>query len=291
MTPVLEAASELPEGSVIAFMNGRGDTLVRYLEHVGAYWDNYIVLHGHRQITSKSTYKTPASEAIAWGATRLAEKDKRIRWSRRIAYMFGATHIIIDWGGARAPSTRVIEAMIAHAPGARMLARDREMVLLEIGTPSKTAHGPVPSARIEGTELEVAWQMRSSDRSAEGELAFDEDFTTMWTGRRGQRVGDWVEFEADEPRCLTGVGFTPGLRIERQPVAYSVEVLTDSGWKEVASQTRWEVPQTMVEKPGTGMIRIPFPSVRSGLIRISIIEGSPWPWSIAEFRAYGGECP
>ncbi|MCP4710047.1 MAG: hypothetical protein GY869_15595, partial [Planctomycetes bacterium] len=100
---IFAAASSLPPKAVIAFVRGRGYEIAPYLEHRGAYWVNYILLHGHRQITSKSTYMAPASMAIGFRVGSLRNKKTRLKWAQRIAYMFGGTHLIIDWGDQRTP--------------------------------------------------------------------------------------------------------------------------------------------------------------------------------------------
>ncbi|MCP4678117.1 MAG: hypothetical protein GY854_21905 [Deltaproteobacteria bacterium] len=291
-TEVLAAVSELPDDAIIAFLRGRGNSLIRYLEHDGAYWVNYVVVHGHRQITSKSTYKAPASEAIGPKVARLKDRNIRLKWAQRLAYMFGATHIVIDWSDQQAPELPQIELMLQDAPGAKVLVRDEHMALIEIGEPLQTAHGPVANREISGEPLDVHLRMRADHETVLKEYAVDDDPTTFWNGRRPQRLGDWVEFEMDQTHCLSGIAISPGLAIERHPTTYSVEALTNDGWKIVVEQKRWEVPQSLITKPGTGLIAIPFDEpVKAEMIRITLSSASPWPWIIANFKVYGsGQC-
>ncbi|MCP4606458.1 MAG: hypothetical protein GY847_39120 [Proteobacteria bacterium] len=288
---VLSAAAALPEEAVIAFVRGSGYHVIPYLSHDGAYWVNYIIHHGHRQITSKSTYKAPASQAIGSGAARLKDKEVRLKWSQRIAYMFGATHLIIDWGDQMTPPMFRIAQMLDSLPGAKIIVRDDHMALVDIGVPPDTAHGPVATSHeVTGELLKASWLLRANYWTEDTELALDDDLSTQWNGKWSQKSGDWVEFEASEKHCISGIGFTPGLGIERLPTGYVVEVLEESGWYTVFSQSRWEIPRNLIERPGTGLITIPFRSTRTKLIRITLTKGSPWPWSIAEFKTFKGNC-
>ncbi len=290
LSGVMADAAALPENAILAFLRASDESITKRLSHDGAYWNNYVMLHKHRQITNKSTYKTPASKAISLVASRLKNKSMRMKWSRRLSYMFGATHLIIDWSDQRAPSVQKIAGMLEGAPGATLLSSDEYMALVDVGVPPDTAHGPVPTKTLPGTPLEIDWEIRANYPTMDTEALMDDDFSTSWTGKTAQQIDDWLEFEADRPRCISGIAFTPGLKIERLPVAYNVELLTEKGWITALEQTRWEVPQSLIEHPNTGMISVPFEKTMAEVIRITITKGSPWSWSISEFKIYGGDC-
>ncbi len=291
-TPVLAAAAALPQDAVLAIVKGRGRTITRRIDADGAYWDAYVMIHGHRQITNKSTYKAPASESIQRSVVRLRNRAARLPWAMRLAYLFGGTHMIIDWRGASAPSNRVVEKMLPDEATTKIVARDEHMVLVEIEDFPGTAHGPVPATKTVDEVIDTTWKVRSSGAWSKNPTknAVDGDFQTRWSTRRSMSTDDWISFEAPGAVCVSGIGFTPGLGIERHPTSYTVEVYENGSWRRVAEQTRWEIPQTLVDRPGSGLIDVSIKPVQTKKIRIRSTCKTPWPWSIARFVAYRGSC-
>jgi F5/8 type C domain len=291
-TPVLEAAAALPQDAVLAIVKGKGKTIVRRLEDDGAYWDAYVMIHGHRQITNKSTYKAPASESIQRSVVRLRDRAARLPWAMRLAYLFGGTHMIIDWRGARAPSSEVVKKMLPKDAVTSILKRDEHMVLVEIAKFPKTAHGPVPAAKVDGDVVAASWKVQSSSQWSKNpnENSVDGDFKTRWSTSRPMDTDDWISFEVQKAVCVSAIGFAPGLAIERHPTSYVVEVEEDGSWRTAAEQDNWEIPQTLVDRPGSGLVNVSFEPVRTKRIRIRSTCKTPWPWSVAAFVAYGGSC-
>jgi hypothetical protein len=286
--PVLVQAAKLPQDAVLSFVRGVDSSIVRREHADSAYWNSYIIGHRHRQITGKSTYQTPAANAIEHVVPRLRDRSIRLLWAQRIAYLFGGTHQIIDWRTRKAPPNIVIERMLPAISAAKLLHRDRHMALVDLGTPPKTTHGPVPSPKAPGAVVNLPWTVETNFKALGSRFAVDSDPGTQLAGKTPQRRGDWITFSLPEETCLAGVGFSPGLSIEGLPIRYSIEVSEDAGWRVVFNQQRWEVQQNLIDRPGSGLIVILFTKLRTKRVRLRIVEESPFPLSITRFEAY--EC-
>jgi len=284
--PVLEAAAGLPADAVLAVVKGRGSDLTRRQDWDANYFLGHIVLHGHRQITGYSTYNTPASEAIE-RATRLRGGRERLAWASRVAYLFGATHLLIDWREEPAPPARQISAVLKATGDLTLVAHDGHMALVAIGARDDTARGPVAApAGAAGAPIAPATAIGSE---ADWRLApaFDGDPRTVWSSRRGQRAGQWIELGFERPIGGGWLVFAPGLRTESLPTAYVVEVDRGRGFERVYDQPRWEVPASLIERPGTGVVSIPLPREPFSRLRIRLTGDSPFAWNLATLEVRG----
>ncbi|MCP4606456.1 MAG: discoidin domain-containing protein [Proteobacteria bacterium] len=283
-SPVLKAAASLPPDSVFAVVKGDGIHIVRR-KHVDAnYWLGYIMLHRHRQITGYSTYNTPASEAIE-RAARIIKGKHRLAWVTRLTYLFGGTHLIIDWRDKRAPSTSLIKKMLLVPGNPKLVARDDHMALIGVGNPPMTAHGPVGRIEPPGPKLPTQRKIRASYLSRHLARIVDDNISTAWYGLT-QRANQWIELDLGTSRCITGLGFSPGLKIERMPTSFVVEVKDKGEWRTVKEQSRWEIQQNLVTNPSTGLFIVPFEKTESDRIRLRLTRGSPWRWSLASIEVY-----
>jgi hypothetical protein len=287
-SPVLDAAAKLPAEAVLAVVKARGQHIVKRTPTDANYWLGHIMLHNHRQITGYSTYNTPASQAIEVAAG-LREKDQRLFWVRRLAYLFGGTHLIIDWRENFALPPRQLEQLIDGPGGATLVSTDAHMALIDIGHLPDTEHGPTFGQGAPGSPISGPKRIRANFPLRDMGNALDADPSTTCVGLGPQTPGQWVEIEMNAPACVSGIGFSPGLAIWTLPTGFAVEVDNGGDWQVVAQRSRWEIPMELVLRPTTGKINIVFDETDTRKVRIRLINGSPWRWSLASFDVY--ECP
>ncbi|MBW2276524.1 MAG: discoidin domain-containing protein [Deltaproteobacteria bacterium] len=283
--PALEAAAALPDDAVLAVVKGRGAGITRRQHWDANYFLGHIVIHRHRQVTGYSTYNTPASEAIE-RATSLRRKGDRLVWASRVAQLFGATHLLVDWRDERSPSEQKLSTVLATVGGLELTARDDNMALVAIAARDDTARGPVAyAAVVSGKPIEPS-SARGSEANWRLAAALDGDPETVWSSRRAQRSGQWIELTFAQPVAGSSVVFSPGRRTESLPTSYVVEVDRGQGFEVVYEQPRWEVSRALVDRPGTGEISIALPEEPFLKLRIRLTAGSPFAWNLATIAVH-----
>jgi hypothetical protein len=279
---VLQAAADLHDDAVIAVVKGRGASVTRRQDWDANYFLGHIVTHGKRQVTGYSTYNTPASNAIE-RAAGMRSGRARLPWVARLAHLFGATHLLIDWREAEAPGDAALDRMLADA-GLVLVARDRHLVLAAIGPRDDTAHGPVAAAPEVGGPAIAPASVRGSRSSWRLDSALDGDPETVWSSRAAQRDGPWVELAFDRPVRADRLEFSPGRRIETLPTAFAVELDRGSGWRVVHERSRWQVPRSLIDRPGTGLVSVPLPGEPFERLRLRISADSPFAWNLSRLE-------
>jgi hypothetical protein len=282
---VLRTAADLSDDAVIAVVKGRGAGITRRRDWDANYFLGHIVTHGKRQISGYSTYNTPASEAIELAAG-LRSRRARLMWVARLAHLFGATHLLIDWREAEAPGDAALDPMLA-AGGLVLVARDRHLVLAAIGRRGDTARGPVAAAPGVSEPVVAPESAGGSRRSWRLGRALDGDPETVWSSRTPQRKGQWVELAFDRPVRAAGLVFSPGRRVETLPTGFVVELDAGRGWRAVHEQPRWEVPYSLIARPGTGLVSVPLPAEPFQRLRLRLTADSPFAWNLARLEVRG----
>lgn len=285
----LRAAAALPARDVLAVVKGDGAHIARRRHSDANYFLGHIVLHGHRQVTGYSTYNTPASEAIERAAS-LHDPGARLPWAARVAYLFGATHLLIDWVDRPAPPRAAVESMLRFEGPPRLVAVDDHMALVALGPFADTTHGPSPA--VPGPDALVARRpdrAKGSNPSWRLAAAVDGNPATAFTTRTLQREGEWVAMEWSGPVRLAGVGFSPGLAVESLPIGYVVEVQDGVTWRVVAERNEWDVPRSLIDRPGTGLVTVAFAPVETRAARLRLTRSSPWPWSLASLAGLASD--
>jgi len=285
--PALEAATALPDDAVLAVVRGSGNGITGRQHWDANYFLGHIVIHGHRQVTGYSTYNTPASEAIE-RAARLRSPRDRLVWASRVAHLFGATHLLIDWRENRAPSADKLAAVLRAADGLELLERDDQMALAAIPERDDTARGPVAAESWGGGEVVEPVTVRGSDPKWRLEAAFDGDPETVWSSRRAQRDGQWIELEFEREITGDSLAFSPGRRTESLPTAFVVEVDRGRGFEVAFEQTRWQVSRELVDRPGSGRVSIPIGGEPFRKLRIRLTGESPFAWNLAALAVRAG---
>jgi hypothetical protein len=286
--PVLEAAADLPPDAVLAVVKGRGAGLTRRQDWDANYFLGHIVIHRHRQITGYSTYNAPASEAVE-RTTRLRRRQDRLVWASRTGHLFGATHLLIDWREAAAPPGDVLTSALDSIGGLDLIARDAHQALVEIETRKDTARGPVERGTAPtGASIEP-FDARGSEPGWRLDPVLDGDPDTVWSSRRSQRAGQWIELVFDRPVEDASLVLSPGRRTESLPTAYVVEVDSGAGWSVAHEQTRWEIPRSLIDRPGTGTTSIDLAGQRFTRLRIRLTAGSPFAWNLATLEVRAGD--
>jgi hypothetical protein len=282
----LEAAAELHPDAVLAVVKGRGHGITRREDWDANYFLAHIVLHGHRQVTGYSTYNTPASQAIERAAR--IRRGERLGWVARTAYLFGASHLLIDWRETRPPADRAILERLGRDGGMTLVARDQHMALYAIDPLPGVAHGPVSAKTLDLGPVIAPDRARGSGRGWKLGSVLDGDPATTWSSRTRQKSGQWIELSFAQPVRAAGLVFAPGLRTETLPTGYVVEIADREGWQTVVEKDRWEVPQSLVDRPGSGVVALPLPPTRFTRLRMRLTEGSPFAWNLATLEVRSG---
>ncbi len=283
--PVLTAAANLPEDAVISVVRGRGVSLKLRTHEDGNYFLGHIISHGHRQVNGYSTYKSPASKALY--SSIGFRGDRGLHWHTRIAYLFGATHLLVDWREDEAPSKSQLARYLSPKRNLEFIESDEHMALARILPHPDTAHGPVDTEPpLLGPRI-APKSVRASQKLGELKHAFDSDTSTTWDTRNSQRRGDWFSLEFDKPTCVSGISFSPGTKTSKMPVKYSIQAKQGTKGTTLFEQKRWEIPAVLVDHPTTGLHKIAFKDTTTTEIRLMVLAENPWSMSFSEFHAHG----
>ena len=279
-SPTMQAASALPGGAILAVMLAKGTALARPNDAAQARLDSYIVVHGHRTVTGYSGYVSPAAKALV-AAAALPDERQRVVQSVRLARLFGATHMLVGWLDERAPAEdRIVEAA---AGSIRTVARDEHFALFEL-VPNAVGAGLAPSPGASpGSHLLDANVTTSFTRAA----STDSASTARHVSSGAQQAGEWVEARFKGTRRVDAVVFSPGLEVESIPHQFVVEARVGGVWREVASSRSLALPDELIRHPLSGVFRVPLSQIDADTVRLRLVEGSPFRWSLANFGAEG----
>ncbi len=283
--PVLSTVARLPSDAAVAVVKGRGPGIARRNPRDACYFVAFPVIHKHPQITGYSTYDSPAAVAIE-RAERLNDHDARLKWASRLAYLFGGTHLIVHWRREQTPHAAILQAMAAVIGSeTHLVSADSHLALFRLGTFADVSHGPVSAPRPAGNAVRPL-HMRASTGEMGMHPAYDDHPHSAWNSGFLQRRGQWVSLHFGRKHTFQAIGFTPGLRVESVPLAYTIEALTGANWESVASVRKWTVTQDLIERPGTGHIVVAFPKTSTDRLRIRIDAATPWPLRLADVVGY-----
>jgi len=282
LSPVLRAARDLPADAVMSVIGASGTRIRREKHSEDGYSVAYAMFHRHRQVSGRATHRSPAARAISTAVKLDAE---RLLWTARVARLFGTSHLIVDWHRGRAPAEKRLVEMLKPVPTAKLLVRSRHMALVELGDMPEVARGPVADLDPPGRELRPVAASASDGAKAADHVA-DGNVRTVWSTGRPQQADDWIAISFDEPATILGLGYTPGLQTATLPFAFAVEVKKGDDWVEVGRKERWEVPQSLVDKPRSGRLVVSFEPVETTAVRVRLVDGSPWPLTVAEMVGF-----
>lgn len=282
LPPVLRAARALPEEAILSFVGASGTQVRKRRDDEDAYTMGAVMFHQHRQISGRSTRRPPSV-----GALRHAQDLRRgaLTWSTRVSRLFGATHLILDWGRRRPPGKAQVEAMLRDEPSLRLITMDSRFALLEISEDPSVARGPVPDPPLPGAVIEPI-AADASIRGAHAVRAIDGNPWTEWTSGRNQQPGDWIAISFAQPWSLSGVAFTPMNETAALPTKFAIDAFVDGQWREVARKDRWEIPWSLIEQPVKGRVIVPFPEVETRQVRLRVLEASPWNLHVSRFVGF-----
>ena len=287
--PALAAARDLPADAVLAVVKGRGLGLTGRRHWDANYFLGHIVLHRKRQVTGYSTYNAPGSEAVE-AAARIRPPGQRLAWAARTASLLGATHLLVDWREADAPPEREVSRWFESSGRLRLIARDDRLALGQISENADTARGPVSSAgRPEGPAIPGIRVHAPEGRDISAEVAGRG--RAAWSSGGAQRGGEEVRIVLPERTCVTGVGFTPGLRLKGLPTVWSVLAPGDGGPGILFQRRRWEIPDEVIARPVEGMIWAEWERIETDSLILRVDASSPFPLALARVEAIGCLAP
>ncbi|MFM2151793.1 MAG: hypothetical protein RL199_228 [Pseudomonadota bacterium] len=280
--PVLEAARALPASAVLAVLKGEGAGLAAPTDADASFFDALIVAHGHRTVTGYSTFVPPGPAALRRAAD-LSDAAARLPWTARLAVMLGATHLIVDWSEGSPPPPEAMEAALQGL--GRVVETDSRRMLVALRVPEVQRQAPPLTVVQRGAFL--SGRPQASFKGNARRLV-DKDPATRLASEGPQAAGDWVRLSFAEPHRVSVLEFTPRYNLESLPYAYVVEVLDPTGhWLTLHEQRGWVLPPSLIERPGTGVVSIPLPPVPATALRLRLLEGTPFRWSLASFEVFG----
>jgi hypothetical protein len=118
----------------------------------------------------------------------------------------------------------------------------------------------------------------ASRNSEAAVTVYDSLLSTCWSTKRPQRVGDWLELEADPATAVRGVAVFSAPEFGHGPARFEVYGKTPSGMPIYLGRIK------MIIRPRKGWHVMRFDAIRLSSLRVTLTERRADPWTVSEAR-------
>jgi hypothetical protein len=280
---VLEAAGALPNDAVLSVLAGEGGAIRWPTDADRARLDSYIMVHRHRTLSGFTNYTVPGASTLL-AAAALPDPEARVLSAARVSRLFGASHLLIHWLDADAPSGWGLSPALGRA--VRVVASDKRFALLEVLPMADVAFGPARESFVPEEAARIYARLSASFGLVEaGTNAPCQTEVVCSAGP--QREGDALVLSFTRDVTAETLVIQPGLNTEGLPQGFVVEALVGGRWQPVASRDRWAISWDQIEHPRTGVLGVKLEAVRSEGVRVRLTTGSPFRWQLADVWVEG----